>query len=97
MWDALYDEGKVLSFIIAACPRQPSPSWILLLRDSGQYFTLSDSRISQSGEPGPLTYIPHEQGGPVISPGAGFTFVASYNSQGYGGAIRTHLHMGLTN
>jgi hypothetical protein len=29
------------------------------------YFTFSDSRLSQPGEPGPHIYIPQEQGGPV--------------------------------
>jgi hypothetical protein len=35
-------------------------------------FTISDSRVSQPGGPGPRIYIP--QGGPVIPPGTGFPF-----------------------
>jgi hypothetical protein len=31
-------------------------------------------RLPQSGGPGPRIYIPQEQGGPVIPPGAGFPF-----------------------
>jgi hypothetical protein len=35
-------------------------------------------------------YIPPEEGGLVIPPGA-----ASYNSQGFGGRIQTHLNNGM--
>jgi hypothetical protein len=51
-------------------------------------------RLSQPGGPGPCIYIPPEQGGPVIPPGTGFPFVASYDSQGCGGGILTRLHTG---
>jgi hypothetical protein len=46
----------------------------------------------QSGGQGPRIYIPQEQGGPVMSPG--FLFVASYDSQAYGGGILTGVHTG---
>jgi hypothetical protein len=46
-------------------------------------------QFPQPGGPGPCIYIPQEQGGPVIPSG-----VSSYNSQGYGGGIRTRLHAG---
>jgi hypothetical protein len=36
--------------------------------------TVSDSRLSQPGGPGPRIYISQEQGGPVIPPGIGFSF-----------------------
>jgi hypothetical protein len=39
-------------------------------------------------------YIPPEQVGPVNPQALGFLFVASYDSQGYGGGIRSRLHMG---
>jgi hypothetical protein len=39
--------------------------------------------------------LPKEQGGPVIPPGTGFPFVASYDSQVYGGGIVTHLQTGI--
>jgi hypothetical protein len=58
------------------------------------HFLLSHMRLPQPREPGPCTYIPQEQGGPVIIPGTGFPFVASYDSQGYGGGILTRLHTG---
>jgi hypothetical protein len=48
----------------------------------------------QPGGPGPHIYIPQEQGGPVITPGTGFPFVASYDSQGCGWGILTRLHTG---
>jgi hypothetical protein len=44
--------------------------------------------------PGLRIYIPQEQGGPVISQALGSLFVASYDSQGYGGIIRTRLLAG---
>jgi hypothetical protein len=37
-------------------------------------------------------YIPEELGGPVIPQALGSIFVASYDSQGYGGGIRPRLH-----
>jgi hypothetical protein len=63
-----------LSFTTAAGPRQRSrsqvrvPVWLMIT------FTVSDSRLPQSGGPGPRIYIPQEQGGPVIPPGIGFPF-----------------------
>jgi hypothetical protein len=39
------------------------------------YFTVSDSRLSLPGGPGPYIYIPQEQGGPVIPPGTRFPFL----------------------
>jgi hypothetical protein len=39
----------------------------------------------------PVFISPQEQGDPIIPPGT----VASYDSQGYGGGIRTRLHTGL--
>jgi hypothetical protein len=60
------------------------------------YFTVSNSRLPQPGEPGPRIYIRQEQGGLVIPRGTVFPFVASYYSQGYGGGIRHRLHAELT-
>jgi hypothetical protein len=37
-------------------------------------FTVSGSRLSQPGRPGPHICIPQEQGDPVIPPGTGFPF-----------------------
>jgi hypothetical protein len=60
------------------------------------YILLSHLRLPQLGGPGPHIYIPQEQGGPVIPPGTVFSFVTSYNSQGYSGDILTRLHTGST-
>jgi hypothetical protein len=49
-------------------------------------------RLLQTGGPGPRIYIPQEQGSLVIPPGTGFPFIASYDSQGYGGGILTRLY-----
>jgi hypothetical protein len=59
-----------LSLTIAASPRQSSHSQVRVPRDSWPHFTVSDSRLPQPGRPGPPIYIPQEQGGPVIAPGA---------------------------
>jgi hypothetical protein len=56
------------------------------LRTHG-HILLSHLRLPQPGEPGPRIYIPQEQGVPAIRR-ARFPFVASYDSQGYGGAKR---------
>jgi hypothetical protein len=53
-------------------------------RRTQPYFTVSFES--------PRIYCPQEQGGPVTSLGTGFPFVASYDSQGYGGGILTCLH-----
>jgi hypothetical protein len=74
MWVALSDERTGLSFTIAACPRQRSHTRVLVPRDSGPYFTVSDSRFPQPGGLGPRVHIPQEQGGPVIPPVIWFHF-----------------------
>jgi hypothetical protein len=45
----------------------------------------------QPGRPGPCIYIPEEQ----IPQALGSLFVAAYDSQDYGGCIRTRLHAGV--
>jgi hypothetical protein len=74
MWGGLSDEKTGLSFTIAADPRQRSYFWVKVPQDSWPYLTISDPRLSQPGGPGPLIYIPQEQGGPVIHPDTGFSF-----------------------
>jgi hypothetical protein len=37
-------------------------------------YTISDLRLPEPGGPGSCSYIPQEQGGPVIPPGTGFCF-----------------------
>jgi hypothetical protein len=74
MCDSLSGERTGLPFTIAAGPRQRCRSSVKVPKDSWQYFTLSDSRLSQPSVPGPRIYIPPEQGVPVIPPGTGFPF-----------------------
>jgi hypothetical protein len=50
--------------------------------------------LHKPGGPGSCIYITREQGSPVISLALGSPFVASYDSQGYGAGIVTHLHKG---
>jgi hypothetical protein len=75
MWGTFSDERTVLSFTIAAGPRQRSNSRVRVTRDSrSSYFTVSDSRLPQPGGPGPRFYIPQEQNDSVIPTGTGFHF-----------------------
>jgi hypothetical protein len=93
IWGDLSDERTGLPFTVAAGLRQRSHSWVLVPWNSWPYLTVSDSRPPpQPGGPGPRIYITQKQGGPVIPPGTVFAFRYSYDSQGYGGGIRTHLH-----
>jgi hypothetical protein len=66
-------------------------------RRTHDHILLSHLRLTQPGGPDPCIYIPQEQGGPVITRGTGFPFVASYDSQGCGGGILTRLHTGSFN
>jgi hypothetical protein len=93
-YNILSDERMDLLYTIATGPRQCSHSQVRVPRDSWPHFTLSDSRLPQPGGPGPRIDIPHEQSGPVIPQVRGSIFVASYDSQGYSGGIRPHLHTG---
>jgi hypothetical protein len=75
-----------LEIVYSCCwPRQrshflgPNPAKLMTL------FYCSDSRLPQPGGPGPCIYIPQALDS---------LFVASYDSLGYGGAIRTRLHTG---
>jgi hypothetical protein len=74
LWGAHYDEGTGLSFTTVAGPRQCSHSLVRVLRNSWPYFSVLDSRLPQTGGPGPRIYIPQEQGGTVIPPGIVFPF-----------------------
>jgi hypothetical protein len=94
MWGALSDERTGLSFIVAAGLRQRNHSRVQIPWDSCPYFTASDSRLPQPGGSGPPIYIPQEQDGPVYPQALGSLFVASYDTRGYGGGIRTRLHTG---
>jgi hypothetical protein len=62
------------SLTIAVVPRQRSHPQVGVPRDSWPHFNVSDCRLPISGGPGSRIYMPQEQGGPVIPPGAGFSF-----------------------
>jgi hypothetical protein len=93
---ALSDKRTGLSFTIAVGPRQRSYSRVRFSWDSRPYFIAPELRFPQPAGPGPGIYIPQEHDGSVIPPEIVFPFVASYDEQGYGGGIRTRLHMGST-
>jgi hypothetical protein len=84
-----------LAFTIAAGPRQRSHSQIRVPRDSWSHFTVSDSRLPQPEGPGQSRYIPRNRVAQLYLQALGSFFVASYDSQSYGGGIRPRLHTGL--
>jgi hypothetical protein len=91
MWGALSDEKKCLSFAIAAGPSQHSHSRVLVSRDSWSYFSASDSRPPNLVDQVPV-FIALRNRVAQLYPEALGSFFVFYESQGYGGGIRTHLH-----
>jgi hypothetical protein len=82
MWGVLTDKRIGLSYTIAAGPHQHCHSRVRVPGDSLPYFTISDSRLSQPGGPGPILFIPQGQDGLVIPQELGSIIVVSYDSQG---------------
>jgi hypothetical protein len=68
MWGAPSDKRTGLSFTVSARPHQRRHSRVRVPRNSWPCFTVSDSRLPKPGGPGLRTYIPQEQGGPILSP-----------------------------
>jgi hypothetical protein len=58
-------------------------------RRNRNHTLLSHPRLRQPGGPGACIYIPQKQGSPVIPRALGSLYVASCDSQGYGGGIIT--------
>jgi hypothetical protein len=77
-----------LSFKIAAGPRQRSHSRVRV--------TISDSRPPNLEDQVPVFISPRNRVAQLYSQTLGSFFIAFYDSQGYGGGIRTGLHTGLT-
>jgi hypothetical protein len=96
MWDALSYEKMGLPFTIAAGSRQRSHFWVRVQWDSWPHFTASDSRLPQPGRPGPVFISPRNRVDQLQPQALSSLFVGSYDSQGYGGVIRTRLHAEAT-
>jgi hypothetical protein len=65
-------------------------------RGTHDHILLSQIRDSPNLEgPGPRIHIPEEQVAQLYPQALGSPFVASYDSQGYGGGVRTCLHTGF--
>jgi hypothetical protein len=83
------------SFTIVAGPSQRSHSQIRVLRDSWPDFSVLDSRLPQPGGLDPV-FISHRKRAARLYPLAlDSFFVASWDSQGYGGGIRPCVLTGL--
>jgi hypothetical protein len=82
-----------LSFTIAAGPRHRSQSQIRAPRGS-DHIVLSQIRDSPNLEgQDPVFISPGKSVAQLYPQALGSLFVASYDSQGYGGGIRLHLHL----
>jgi hypothetical protein len=91
MWGALSDERTGLPFTNAAGPRQRSHSWVRV--GTRDHILLSQIRDSPNLEGQvPVFISPRNRVAQLYPPALGSLFVASYDSQGYGGSIRTRLH-----
>jgi hypothetical protein len=85
-----------LSFTTAVGLCQRSYSRIRIPRDSWPYFIFPDSIVHQPGGPGTRIYTSRNRVAQLYPQTLGSLFVASYDSQGYGGGIRTRLRAGRT-
>jgi hypothetical protein len=92
---SLSDERMSLSFTIIAETRQRSHSWVRLPRDSWPYFTVQIRDASNLEGQIPIFISPRNRVAQLNTQAVGSLFAASYDSQGYGGGIRTRLHEGL--
>jgi hypothetical protein len=84
-----------LSFTIAADPRQRSHSRVRVGRVSRPYFNVSDYKLPNLEAQVPVFISPRNWLAQLYPQAVGSPFVASYDSQDYGGGIRTHLHAGF--
>jgi hypothetical protein len=86
-----------LTFTIAAGRRQRSHSLVRVPRDSWPYFTVSNSIPTPKPEGRVTVFMsPRNKVAQLYPRALGSLFVASYDSQSYGGGIQTRLHTGLT-
>jgi hypothetical protein len=93
MWGVLSDDRAGLSqlpLVLASSVIQGSES-----RGTHDHILLSQSRDSTNLEGGfPVFISPSNRVSQLYPQALGSIFVASYDSQGYGGGIRTRLHAG---
>jgi hypothetical protein len=94
IWGAVSDERTGLPFTVSDGPRQCSHSRVLVPGDSWPYFTVSDSRLPNLEAQVPVFISPRNRVAQEYPQGLGSHFVASHDSQGYGGSIRVRLHEG---
>jgi hypothetical protein len=94
MCGALSDEMSGLSFTTAADPRQRSHSRVRVLWNSLPYF-MSQIRNSPNLDDHVSVFIsPRNKAAQLYLQALSSVFVASCDSQSYGGGIRTRLHAG---
>jgi hypothetical protein len=80
-----------LSFTIPAGPHQGSHSRVRVPRDSWPHFTVWDSRLTNLEGQVPVFISPRNRVARLYPQALGSLYVASYDSQGYGGGIRPRL------
>jgi hypothetical protein len=96
MWGALSGERTGLSFTSSTGSRQRSHSRVRVPQNSWPYFTVSIRDSSNLEGQVPIFISPRNRVARLYPQALGSLFVASYNSQGYGGGIRTRLHAGIS-
>jgi hypothetical protein len=89
IWGAFSDERTCLSFTIADGPSQGSHSRVRVPRDS------FETPPNLEGE-APIFISSRNMVARLYPQALGSFFVASYDSQGYGGGIRSRLRAGAT-
>jgi hypothetical protein len=92
MWGALSDERTGLSYTIAAGPHQRSHSESESCRTHDHILLSQIPDCPNLGRQVPVFTFPRNTMAQLHSQALGSLSVASYDSQGYGGGIRTHLH-----
>jgi hypothetical protein len=95
VWAALSDQRRGLSFIIVAGLRQRSHSRARVQR-THDHILLSPIRDSNLEGQVPVFIFPRNRVGQLYPQALGSLFVASYDSQSYGGGIRPRLHTGFS-
>jgi hypothetical protein len=87
MWGAFSDEVMCLSFTVGAVSRQRSLSRVQVPQNSRPYFIVSSETPPTWRARSPRNRVTQFYHWALGSP-----FVASCDSQGYGGGVLAHLH-----
>jgi hypothetical protein len=94
IWFVLSDERTGLSFTISAGSRQRSHSLVLVPRTRDTILLPHIRDFPDLEDLVPVFVLPRNRVAQFYPQALGSLFVASYDSQGCGGGIRTRIHTG---